>query len=133
MTYLKFLVIFIFAIECQGMIWHKKSTKINKKFIWNFFLAGHYQRLLLEKLFRDYDPTERPVFDENESLNVSVGLAIQQIVDVDEKKQTIVFSGWLDMTWTDYNLRWNPIEFGNITKIRIQSSKVWIPGIFFPS
>lgn len=83
----------------------------------------------MEKLFRNYDPTERPVFDDNESLNVSVGLAIQQIVDVDEKKQTIIFSGWLDMTWTDYNLRWNPVEFGNITKIRIQSSRVWIPGI----
>lgn len=83
----------------------------------------------MEKLFRNYDPNERPVFDDNESLNVSVGLAIQQIVDVDEKKQTIIFSGWLDMTWTDYNLRWNPAEFGNITKIRIQSSKVWIPGM----
>jgi hypothetical protein len=28
---------------------------------------------------------------------VNVGLAVQQIVDVDEKKQTIIFSGWLDM------------------------------------
>jgi hypothetical protein len=32
-----------------------------------------------------------------DSLVVNVGMAVQQIVDVDEKKQTIIFSGWLDM------------------------------------
>lgn len=32
-----------------------------------------------------------------DSLIVNVGMAVQQIVDVDEKKQTIIFSGWLDM------------------------------------
>lgn len=50
---------------------------------------------------------ERPVSNEEETLNVSVGLAIQQIVDVDEKKQTIVFSGWLDMVIIIiYKLNW---------------------------
>ncbi|CAF0709115.1 unnamed protein product [Brachionus calyciflorus] len=91
--------------------------------------AGEYQRKLLDKLFKNYDPNERPVLDDIDTLNVSVGLAIQQIVDVDEKKQTIVFSGWLDMTWTDYNLQWDPAEYGNITTIRIQSSKIWIPDL----
>ncbi len=32
-----------------------------------------------------------------QQLNVSIGMSLQQIVDVDEKKQTILFSGWLDM------------------------------------
>ena len=77
---------------------------------------------MLEKLFRKYNPIERPVENDTESLNVTIGLALQQIVDVvsgmfqyisviqndadiqlnkqsfkDQKKQTIVFSGWLDM------------------------------------
>ena len=34
---------------------------------------------------------------EHDNLDVSIGLSIQQIVDIDEKKQTIIFSGWLDM------------------------------------
>jgi len=46
----------------------------------------------------------------------------------DEKKQTIVYSGWLDVTWRDYNLVWNPDEFGNITRIRLPSSRIWVPG-----
>ena len=44
--------------------------------------AGHDQRRLLDKLFKNYDPLERPVANDNDTLNVSVGLAIQQIVDV---------------------------------------------------
>jgi len=67
----------------------------------------------------------------------------------DEKTQTLIFSGWLDMvkiyeffqlalvfffnyfiikSWNDFNLRWDPDEFGNISIIRVQSSKIWIPG-----
>ena len=34
-------------------------------------------------------------------------------------------------SWNDYNLRWNPEEFGNITSIRILSTKIWIPGMCF--
>ena len=49
----------------------------------NFILkAGYHQRRLLDKLFKNYDPLERPVADDNETINVSVGLALQQIVDV---------------------------------------------------
>lgn len=47
--------------------------------------AGHHQKKLLEKLFKDYDPLERPVADDNETLTVKLGLAIQQIVDVVSK------------------------------------------------
>jgi hypothetical protein len=59
--------------------------------------AGQHQKRLLEKLFKNYDASERPVYDETQPLNVSVGMSLQQIVDVDEKKQTIIFSGWLDL------------------------------------
>ncbi len=69
--------------------------------------------------------------------------------------QNIVFSGWLDMvfinyllkinlkliemaylkkkTWRDYNLVWDPEEFGNISKIRLPVNKIWIPGIYMCS
>jgi len=30
--------------------------------------------------------------------------------------------------WSDYNLVWNPEEYGNITTLRILSNKIWIPG-----
>ena len=41
-----------------------------------------HQKMLLKKLFDSYDPTERPVADDNKNLLVSVGLSIQQIVEI---------------------------------------------------
>jgi hypothetical protein len=34
-------------------------------------------------------------------------------------------------TWKDYNLKWDPIMYGNITTIRLPASFIWIPGIYF--
>jgi hypothetical protein len=34
-------------------------------------------------------------------------------------------------TWNDYNLRWDPEEYGNITSLRVTAKKIWIPGIFY--
>lgn len=31
--------------------------------------------------------------------------------------------------WTDYKLRWNPADFGNITSLRVPSEMIWIPDI----
>jgi hypothetical protein len=50
--------------------------------ILSFLKGGFHQKRLLEKLFRKYNPIERPVERDTESLNVTIGLALQQIVDV---------------------------------------------------
>jgi hypothetical protein len=84
---------------------------------------------LLKKLFENYDPLERPVENENETLAVSLGLYVQQIVDIDEKRQTMLMSGWLSMVWHDYNLKWDPAEYGNIEVLRVPSVNVWVPGL----
>ena len=44
-----------------------------------------------------------------------------------------MFSGWLDLAWTDQNLKWNPLEYGNITKISVMSTKIWTPDIMLYS
>jgi hypothetical protein len=49
----------------------------------NHTKAGIHQKRLLEFLFKeDYDPLERPVKNDGDSLNVSINLSLQQIVDV---------------------------------------------------
>jgi nicotinic acetylcholine receptor len=52
---------------------------------------------LLQDLFKSYQLLERPVFNESEALNVSVGLFLMKIVDVDEKNQIITIQAWLDL------------------------------------
>ncbi|XP_027391606.1 neuronal acetylcholine receptor subunit alpha-2-like isoform X3 [Bos indicus x Bos taurus] len=36
---------------------------------------------------------------------------------------------WLKQEWSDYKLRWNPVDFGNITSLRVPSEMIWIPDI----
>ena len=38
-------------------------------------------------------------------------------------------NAWLKHTWIDARLRWNPIHFGGIEKIRIPAQFLWLPDI----
>lgn len=46
-------------------------------------MAGLYQRRLIKHLLteRQYDPLERPVQNDSQTLPVSINLAVQQIID----------------------------------------------------
>lgn len=37
--------------------------------------------------------------------------------------------GHLSQLWSDYQLRWEPIDYGNIKVIRVPAEKVWKPDI----
>ena len=71
------------------------KSKLNKKLTFRvtlvFFItfsminnvkAGIHQKRLLENLFKNYDAFERPVEHEDDTVNVSMTLSVQQIVDV---------------------------------------------------
>ena len=46
--------------------------------------------MLLKKLFENYNPFERPAEFENQTLDVKLGMALQQIVDVVSWQQHIL-------------------------------------------
>ncbi|KAE9549423.1 hypothetical protein FO519_007356, partial [Halicephalobus sp. NKZ332] len=76
-----------------------------------------------------YNNLERPV--ENNSLPTVVYLkvSLQQLIDVDEKNQILHVNAWLDYNWNDYQLRWDPEEYGNITNIRFPTGQIWKPDV----
>ncbi|CAF3991195.1 unnamed protein product, partial [Adineta steineri] len=94
-------------------------------------IGGPDQRRLTKYLLvdRQYDILERPVSNDSFTVPVSINLAIQQIIDFDGKNEVIVISGWLVLMWNDYNLMWDPKEFGNIQTIRLPSAQIWTPDI----
>ncbi|CAF1252210.1 unnamed protein product [Rotaria sordida] len=101
--------------------------------IYSFELTtgGLHQRRLLKYLLEEqqYDPLERPVFNDSDTLLVSMSLAIQQIIDFDEKNEILAISGWLVLEWFDYNLQWKPEDYGGIQSIRLPSTRVWTPDV----
>ncbi|EGT55171.1 hypothetical protein CAEBREN_30258 [Caenorhabditis brenneri] len=102
------------------------------------------ERRLYEDLMRNYNNLERPVANHSEPVTVHLKVALQQIIDVDEKNQVVYVNAWLDyvrfstpqssvtlffQTWKDYNLVWDQAEYGNITDVRFPAGKIWKPDV----
>ncbi|XP_035702527.1 neuronal acetylcholine receptor subunit alpha-7 [Folsomia candida] len=91
--------------------------------------GGPNERRLLEDLLLTYNNLERPVAIENETLQVSFGLTLMQIIDVDEKDQVLTTNAWINLEWTDSSLKWNTSEYGRVDNIRIHPTKLWKPDV----
>ncbi|XP_077104385.1 neuronal acetylcholine receptor subunit alpha-5 [Siphateles boraxobius] len=84
---------------------------------------------LFKHLFSNYQKWVRPVEDLNGTVQVKFGLAISQLVDVDEKNQLMTTNVWIKQEWTDIKLQWNPDHYLGITSIRVPSYSIWRPDI----
>ena len=84
---------------------------------------------LLKHLLMNYDKRVRPVLDAKKNITLNLGITLRHIFDVDEKNQVITTLVSLDQEWFDELLIWDPIEYGNITQIRIPSDEIWLPDI----
>ncbi|XP_059377691.1 neuronal acetylcholine receptor subunit non-alpha-2-like isoform X3 [Carassius carassius] len=94
-----------------------------------FVSLAEREDVLLRDLFQGYQRWVRPVQHANHSVKVRFGLKISQLVDVDEKNQLMTTNVWLWQEWLDYKLRWNPVNYGGITSIRVPSESIWLPDI----
>ncbi|VDM78271.1 unnamed protein product [Strongylus vulgaris] len=47
----------------------------------------------------------------------------------DEKNQILQTNVWLTMKWNDFQLRWNPADYGNISSLHVPCDRVWLPDI----
>ncbi|XP_054756240.1 neuronal acetylcholine receptor subunit alpha-7-like isoform X3 [Lytechinus pictus] len=93
--------------------------------------AGYHERNLLKTLFDDfpYRDLTRPSNDPSEPVSVHMGIALQQIIDVDEKNQQMISNLWMTVRWVDPSLAWNKSEYGGLDKIRVNPDMVWRPDI----
>ncbi|CAL1526974.1 unnamed protein product [Lymnaea stagnalis] len=76
-----------------------------------------------------YNSLIRPVVNTSDSLQISFSLALSAIINVDEKNQVIITNVWLQMYWNDYQLVWEPKNYGNITQIKIDNKHIWVPDV----
>ncbi|XP_061451065.1 LOW QUALITY PROTEIN: neuronal acetylcholine receptor subunit alpha-5 [Rhineura floridana] len=92
------------------------------------FIAKSEDRLF-KYLFDDYERWVCPVEHLNDTIKVKFGLAISQLVDVDEKNQLMTTNVWLKQEWVDVKLKWDPKDYAGITSIRVPSDSIWIQEI----
>ncbi|KAL3997817.1 Neurotransmitter-gated ion-channel ligand binding domain family protein [Acanthocheilonema viteae] len=84
---------------------------------------------LFEDLLVDYNKLVRPVDNKTNALVVRFKLKLSQLLDVHEKNQIMTTNVWLQHTWTDIKLRWNPDEYGGVNMLYVPSDMIWIPDI----
>ncbi|CAH3126211.1 unnamed protein product [Porites lobata] len=85
---------------------------------------------LFNHLFENYNPRLRPVLKKSEAVNVTFGISLHQIIDVDEKNQLLQTSLWIRQVWHNPFLAWNKSQFGGIKSINVKAFEVWTPDIY---
>lgn len=71
----------------------------------------------------------RPVQKYSDIINVTFGLQLVQIMNLDERKQILTLNVWTNYNWTDVHLRWNVTEFHGVKKINIPATEIWTPDL----
>jgi len=91
--------------------------------------GGPYEKVLLDALMKNYNTQNRPVLNETSPLDITFGVNLQQLVDLDEKNQLLTTCLWLQMSWRDYQLTWNSSEYGGVDSVVINPRHLWIPDL----
>lgn len=87
------------------------------------------EQRLLEVLLNGYNSDTRPVYNASHPVQVSLGITLTQIFDVDEKNQVLTTNVWLDQEWKDEKLTWDPADYNGLEVMRIPCRKIWLPDI----
>lgn len=45
------------------------------------------------------------------------------------KYQIMTMNVWVEQEWNDYKLKWEPEEYGGVTKLHVPSELIWLPDI----
>jgi len=61
-------------------------------------------------------------------INVKLNFNLLHL-DLNEQNLILTSNLWEHLTWTDSRLQWDPKEYGDISAVRLPSSKVWKPDI----
>ncbi|XP_046373235.2 neuronal acetylcholine receptor subunit alpha-10-like isoform X2 [Haliotis rufescens] len=87
------------------------------------------QTALLDKVFTNYHSDVRPICGTDAPIEVKIGIAIRQVIELDEPKQILTINAWLRLNWYDCQFTWNATEYGGISSLILPYAKVWTPDI----
>ncbi|KAK3098644.1 hypothetical protein FSP39_021530 [Pinctada imbricata] len=83
---------------------------------------------LMDKLFQNYHSDVIPICSQSDTVQTKVGMALRQIIELNEPRQILQINAWIRLRWTDCRLIWNETTYG-ISQLIVPFSKVWVPDI----
>ncbi|XP_055713962.1 acetylcholine receptor subunit alpha-like [Phlebotomus papatasi] len=84
---------------------------------------------LYDDLLSNYNKLVRPVVNVTDALTVQIKLKLSQLIDVNLKNQIMTTNLWVEQTWYDYKLKWEPREYGGVEMLHVPSDHIWRPDI----
>ncbi|XP_017794848.1 PREDICTED: acetylcholine receptor subunit alpha-like isoform X1 [Habropoda laboriosa] len=84
---------------------------------------------LYDDLLSNYNKLVRPVVNVTEALTVKIKLKLSQLIDVNLKNQIMTTNLWVEQSWYDYKLKWDPKEYGGVEMLHVPSDHIWRPDI----
>lgn len=76
-----------------------------------------------------YNPIVRPVLNHYEPVIITAELTIVGFNDLDEVKQKLAVTAYLQLTWQDHLLTWPPADYGYMTNIDVPQAMIWKPDL----
>ncbi|CAG9802119.1 unnamed protein product [Chironomus riparius] len=84
---------------------------------------------LYDDLLSNYNKLVRPVVNVTDALTVRIKLKLSQLIDVNLKNQIMTSNLWVEQSWYDYKLKWDPREYGGVEMLHVPSDHIWRPDI----
>ncbi|XP_066269584.1 neuronal acetylcholine receptor subunit alpha-5-like [Branchiostoma lanceolatum] len=84
---------------------------------------------LEEELLGLYSLNQAPEIDDHTRSIISFNGSVEHIVNLDEKREMLVASVVIELTWQDSRLEWDPKYYENIRTFSAQGSNVWTPSL----
>ncbi|XP_074936333.1 LOW QUALITY PROTEIN: acetylcholine receptor subunit beta-like, partial [Phalacrocorax aristotelis] len=85
---------------------------------------------LLHALLARYRPGVRPAAaGPGGRVLVRVGLELAQLVSLDEKHEELTTKVYLDLSWRDPRLQWDPRAHGGLGVLRVPAQRLWLPDV----
>ena len=85
---------------------------------------------LHNELFNEkYNELVLPVRNMDDTVTVFVDFSVQAIEDLDAKHQTFSVSGYLDLSWVNQFLVWNPRNYSGVYEILVKCENIWLPDL----
>ncbi|KAH3704315.1 hypothetical protein DPMN_079371 [Dreissena polymorpha] len=89
---------------------------------------------LHKRLFQTYNSNIMPRHATSlDPFDVGIELYLMSIDEINELSQTISIMAFLEITWKDRFLGWDPLEYSNITSIKVKVKDIWYPDVVLES
>ena len=79
-------------------------------------------------LLAHHDKEVHPVTNHSDAVPVNLGMTLMHI-DIDEARSVLKVDSWLQISWVNQFLTWEPADYDGLDMIHFSAEEIWKPDI----